>query len=455
MQTENNLGSDNIKRLVVRIALPSMLAQFVNVLYSIVDRMYIGNIPLTGDTALAGVGVCGPLVTLLSAFAYLIGTGGSPLLSIALGAGKEKEARRILSTCFSLLTGIALFATVLALAARRPLLLWFGASSTTYPYAEAYFSVYLLGTVFALLSLGMNQFIICQGFAKTGMKSVLLGAALNLLLDPVFIFLLDLGVKGAALATVLSQLASCLYVLRFLSRPDIPVPIRRESWDGRLVRKILSVGFTPFLIVAVDNVMILSMNALLQKYGGPARGDMLLTCATILQSFMLIVTMPLSGITTGTQTILGFNYGARNSRRVLEAEKYILLLCLAYTTLFFLLAHTLPQLFVKIFTRDPESVRLTVWAIQVYTLGVIPLGGQYMVVDGFTGMGIVGLALSLSFFRKLVFFVSLFSLPVFFDVASLFYAEPISDILGAGVSAAVYFLTIRRILKNREKAEEA
>ena len=311
MRSENNLGKDKIKPLVWRVAIPSMLAQFVSVLYSIVDRVYIGNIPVVGDTALAGVGVCGPIVTLLSAFAYLVGVGGSPLVSISLGAGKEKEAQRVLSNCFALLIGISIVSTVLVLLVRRPLLMWFGASDITYPYADAYFTIYLLGTVFALLSLGMNQFIICQGFARVGMKSVLLGAALNIVLDPVFIFALDMGVRGAALATVLSQLASCAYALRFLFREDIPVRITLGGYSARIIRKVLSVGFTPFIIVAVDNVMIISMNALLQKYGGPAQGDTLLTCATILQSFMLIVTMPLGGITTGTQAILGYNYGGR------------------------------------------------------------------------------------------------------------------------------------------------
>ena len=282
MRSENNLGKDKIKPLVWRVAIPSMLAQFVSVLYSIVDRVYIGNIPVVGDTALAGVGVCGPIVTLLSAFAYLVGVGGSPLVSISLGAGKEKEAQRVLSNCFALLIGISIVSTVLVLLVRRPLLMWFGASDITYPYADAYFTIYLLGTVFALLSLGMNQFIICQGFARVGMKSVLLGAALNIVLDPVFIFALDMGVRGAALATVLSQLASCAYALRFLFREDIPVRITLGGYSARIIRKVLSVGFTPFIIVAVDNVMIISMNALLQKYGGPAQGDTLLTCATIL-----------------------------------------------------------------------------------------------------------------------------------------------------------------------------
>lgn len=454
MRSENNLGKDKIKPLVWRVAIPSMLAQFVSVLYSIVDRVYIGNIPVVGDTALAGVGVCGPIVTLLSAFAYLVGVGGSPLVSISLGAGKEKEAQRVLSNCFALLIGISIVSTVLVLLVRRPLLMWFGASDITYPYADAYFTIYLLGTVFALLSLGMNQFIICQGFARVGMKSVLLGAALNIVLDPVFIFALDMGVRGAALATVLSQLASCAYALRFLFREDIPVRITLGGYSARIIRKVLSVGFTPFIIVAVDNVMIISMNALLQKYGGPAQGDTLLTCATILQSFMLIVTMPLGGITTGTQAILGYNYGARRADRVMEAEKQIACLCLAYTALLFVIAHTIPQLFVSIFTREPEYVRLTVWAIKVYTLGIIPLGLQYMVVDGFTGMGVVRLALPLSFFRKLLFFTSVFLLPAHFGVNAIFCAEPISDIVGALASAAVYGLSIRKILRLRESSPE-
>ena len=308
---ENDLGRDAIGTLVLRIAVPSMLAQFVSVLYSIVDRMYIGNIPVVGDVALAGVGVCGPVVTMVGSVAFLIGVGGAPLMSIKLGEKDEAGARRIMANCFLMLcvSAAALMAGIFPFA--RRMLLVFGASEATLPYAMPYFTTYLMGTPFALMATGLNQLIVCQGFAKAGMKSILLGAVMNIVLDPVFIFALGMGVRGGALATVLSQMASCAYAVWFLLfSKRAPISITFGGYSLRVMGRVLALGFSPFIIIAMDNVMIIAMNALLQRYGGAAEGDMLVTCATIAQSFMLVVTMPLGGITGGTQSILGYNYGA-------------------------------------------------------------------------------------------------------------------------------------------------
>ena len=326
------------------------------------------------------------------------------------------------------------------------MLMAFGASDATYGYANTYFTVYLCGTVFNLLALGLNQFIICQGYARKGMISVMLGAALNIVLDPVFIFLFDMGVAGAAVATVLSQLASCLYVLRFLFGKSVPIAITFGGYDGRLMLRILAVGMTPFLIIGVDNIMIISMNAILQSYGGAELGDRLVTCATIAQSFMLVVTMPLGGISAGTGTILAYNYGARRRDRILKAQAFIAGLCVAYVTALFLLARLGGALFVRLFTTEPELAAEALSAIHICTLALIPLGLQYAIVDGFTGMGKVQLALPLSAFRKAVYFIALFALPAAFGARAAFYAEPISDIAGPVVSIAVYALCIRRIL---------
>ena len=445
MKMENNLDTDQIRSLVWRLAFPSMLAQFVSVLYSIVDRMYIGNIPEIGDMALAGVGLCGPIVTMISSVASWVGIGGAPLLSIRLGQKNEKKAKEILANCFLMLTVMSLGIMILAFLVKDPLLVWFGASGTIFPYADEYLTVYLTGTVFALLTTGMNQFIICQGFAKVGMKSVLLGAVCNIVLDPVFIFVLDMGVAGAAVATVISQAASCAYVLKFLfgGRPMIPITFGGYRW--KTMAQVLLVGLTPFLIIALDNIMIISLNATIQKYGGPERGDMLLTCNTILQSFMLIVTMPMSGITGGTQTILGYNYGARRPDRIIRAQKNILILCLAFMGIMFLVAQLIPQYFTMIFTRDPEYIAMTSRAIRIYSLMIIPLGVQYTVVDGFTGMGIAKVAISLSTFRKLIYFGGIFLIPIWFDITNIFFIEPISDLIAAIVSGTTYFLLLGKI----------
>ncbi len=446
MNTANPLDTDNMRGLVWKLAIPSMLAQFVSVLYSIVDRMYIGNIPEIGEVALAGVGVCGPIVTLVSSAAFLVGIGGAPLVSIRMGQKNYRAAEAILANCFLMLTVIALGLTAFSLLIKNHLLMWFGASETTFVYGNQYITVYLMGTFFALMSTGMNQFIICQGFAKTGMASVVLGAVCNIVLDPIFIFALDMGVPGAAIATVLSQMASCLFVLAFLfsRKPMIRITFGRYHWF--IMKRVLTVGFTPFIIVAFDNILIISLNSVIQKYGGAGQGDMLLTCATIVQSFMLIVTMPLSGITTGTQTILGYNFGARRPDRILKAEKNIFLMCLVFTTIMFVVAHTIPEYFVRIFTRDEAYVKVTVDAIKVYTLGVIPLAAQYTIVDGFTGMGLSLAAMSLSTFRKAIFFLCVFCIPPFFGVENVFYTEPVSDIVSVVFSIAVFALSFRKLI---------
>ena len=446
MAAENDLGRDNIKKLVIRIAVPSMLAQFVSVLYSIVDRMYIGNIPVSGDMALAGAGVCGPVVTMIGSVAFLVGIGGAPLMSMKMGQGDNKAAERILANCFLMLALCSVLMVACIDPIRIPMLRYFGASDTTLPYANAYFTIYLTGTVFALMSTGMNQFIICQGFAKTGMYSVIIGAVLNIVLDPVFIFGFHMGVSGAATATVLSQTASCAFVLKTLFGKTVPVRITFGGYDWRLIRRILTIGFTPFIIIAMDNVMIITMNAILQKYGGAARGDLLITCATIAQSFMLVVTMPLGGITSGTQAVLAYNFGAGNTDRVKGAQKYIFILAAAYTTLLFILARTVGGLFVRLFTSDPTVAAEALRAIRIFTLAIIPLAFQYEIVDGFTGLGQVQVALPLSFFRKGLYFVSLFLLPAMFGAEAAFFAEPVSDIAGPVVSAIVYIVSMKGIL---------
>ena len=449
MASVNDLGRGSIPKLVFRIAIPSMLAQFVSVFYSIVDRIFVSSIPEVGELALAGVGVCGPVVTMVGSFAFLIGIGGTPLMGISLGERRPEKARQILSNCFMMLCVLALILTGAVFVLKEPMLRLFGASDITYAYANSYFSVYICGTVFALLSTGMNQFIICQGYAKTGMISVMLGTVLNIILDPVFIYTLDMGVSGAALATVISQAASTVFVLTFLFSKFSGVRIGFGGYDAGVMLRVLKLGFTPFAIIAVDNVMIIAMNALLQKYGGAAQGDILITCNTIVQSFMLVVTMPLGGISSGTQCILSYNFGACNSERVLKAHRFIRILCAGYTAILFLLAHTCGPLFITLFTDDTALAQEAMRAIRICTLAIIPLGVQYAIIDGLTGMGQVQLSLPLSFWRKSVYFIAIFALPAAFGASAVFYAEPISDILGPAVSIFVYAKNIPRILRDK------
>lgn len=449
MELENNLGKDNIKTLVVRLAIPSMLAQFVSVFYSIVDRMYIGNIPEIGELALAGVGVCGPIVTLLTSFSALTGFGGAPLLSIRMGEKNQEEAKKVIANSFMMLLVIAAVLTAGAWVMKDHLLMWFGASETTFTYADQYLSIYLAGTAFALIASGMNQFIICQGFAKVGMKSVMLGAIVNLVLDPIFIFSLDMGVGGAAAATVIAQASSAIYILCFLNCKRVPVRISLGGYSWNICKKILSLGFSPFVIIGLDSVLVITMNAMLQRYGGPEQGDMMVTCGTIMQSFMLMVTMPLGGITAGTQSILGYNYGSRQMNRVRYAEKEILKITVIFTAVMFLLAQTCSRYFVLIFTRNPEYIAVSVRAIRISTLMVIPLAFQYSFVDAFTGMGIAKLAISLSLFRKALFFIVVMLLPRYMGVDGIFYTEPIIDLIAAIFSTIMFMSLSGRILKKR------
>ena len=454
MKHRNDLGTDPVLKLVLRLAIPTMIAQLVSVLYGIVDRMYIGNIPLIGNTALAGVGVCGPITTLLSSFASLVGLGGAPLMAMRMGEKNQKGAEQILANCFLMLAGLSALLTTLFLIFRNQLLFWFGASAETFPYAESYLTIYTAGTFFALLATGLNSFIICQGHSMLGMCSVMLGAVTNIVLDPIFIFPLGMGVAGAAWATVLSQIASCVFVLAVLLGRKIAVRITFRGYSWKIMRRVISFGFSPFLIIATDSVLLIVMNAVLQRYGGPELGDRLITCATIVQSYMMLITMPMGGITGGTQPILSYNYGAKQTARIREGIRWILLLCIVFTVLMFLLSRFVPQYFAGIFTQDAENIRLSVWGIQIFTLSIIPLAFQYVFVDGLTALGKVRFSVSFSLFRKSLFFACTLLFPAVWGAASAFYAEPVADLAAALVTSTGFLFLFKRLMKQREEMKD-
>lgn len=450
MRRENNLGTDSMGGLVLRLAIPAMLAQFINVLYSIVDRIFIGNISEIGETALAGVGICGPIVTLISSFSIWVGIGGSPLMSIKMGENKREEAKKILANCFLLLIIMAVIITVLVFFFKKPLLMFFGASEVTFPYANTYMSIYVAGSVFAILAMGMNTFIICQGYSRIGMTSVLVGAVANIILDPVFIFLLDMGVAGAAVATVLSQMLSCVFVLLFLFSGKPPVRITFGGYDKMLMLRIMLTGFSPFLIIALDSGLIIAMNMILQNYGGPGYGDQLVTCNTIAQSFFLLITLPMAGITGSTQPILSFNYGACQFDRIRLGQKYTVSLCVIFTIIMMIAAHTVSPLFVRLFTNDAFYTELSVKAIKAMVWMIIPLAFQYTIVDGFTAISAIKYAISLSMFRKGFYFICMFVFPGIFGVENIFYAEAAADIVSSIVSVIIHRNHMEKLLHYRE-----
>ena len=453
MKHTTDLGKDKVPLLVLKLAIPSMIAQFVTVLYSIIDRMFIGNIEEIGDIALAGVGVCGPIVTLLTSFGTLIGLGGSILMAMRMGAGQKKEAQSILAHSFAMLVAFSAVLTLVFLLSKKYLLNWFGASPLTFPYADTYMTIYTAGTFFALMAIGLNYFITCQGFPAVGMCTVLIGAITNIVLDPVFIFVFDMGVAGAAWATVIAQFASCAFAFCFLIGKRVPVGItrlKREMLSKNITCRILGLGLSPFLILATDSVIIIIMNTVLQHYGGPTEGDLLITCATIVQSYMMLITGPMLGISSGTQAILSYNYGAKATRRVRKAERCILLLCLCFTSLMFLLSRIVPQYFIGIFTRDPGLTDLCIWGIHIFTLMIVPLSFQYVFVDGFTALGRSKTALFLSLFRKGDYVLFTMMLPIFYGARSAFYAQPLADGIAAVMSTIAFLLIFKKHLQKQE-----
>lgn len=452
MKTSADLGKDPISSLVLRLAIPAMIAQFVNVLYSIIDRMYIGHIPKIGALALAGVGVCGPIVTLLLSFGTLVGLGGSILLGIRMGERDLPKARQILSNSFLMLCGFSVILTVAFLFMKDHLLIWFGASEITFPYADTYMTIYTAGTFFALMAAGLNYFINCQGFPVAGMTTVLIGAISNIILDPVFIFLFHMDVAGAAIATVISQMASCTFALLFLFSKKVHVRISFGNYSRRLMLNIIYLGMSPFLILATDSILLIVMNTVLQKYGGPKQGDMLITCATIVQSYMLLITSPMIGISGGTQAIISYNYGARQTQRVKKTVRTNLVLMLMFTTFMFILSRFIPGSFVRLFTSSKEYMDFSVWGIKIFTMMIIPLSFQYVFVDALTALERTKTALSLSVLRKLLYVAGTITLPLFFQASAAFYAEPLSDFVSAVVSTAAFLLIIDRHLKKREAA---
>ena len=440
MKHTTDLGKDKVPLLVLKLAIPSMIAQFVTVLYSIIDRMFIGNIEEIGDIALAGVGVCGPIVTLLTSFGTFIGLGGSILMAMRMGAGQKKEAQSILAHSFAMLVAFSAVLTLVFLLSKKYLLNWFGASPLTFPYADTYMTIYTAGTFFALMAIGLNYFITCQGFPAVGMCTVLIGAITNIVLDPVFIFVFDMGVAGAAWATVIAQFASCAFAFCFLIGKKVPVRItrlKREMLSKNITCRILGLGLSPFLILATDSVIIIIMNTVLQHYGGPKEGD-------------LLITGPMLGISSGTQAILSYNYGAKATRRVRKAERCILLLCLCFTSLMFLLSRIVPQYFIGIFTRDPGLTDLCIWGIHIFTLMIVPLSFQYVFVDGFTALGRSKTALFLSLFRKGDYVLFTMILPIFYGARSAFYAQPLADGIAAVMSTVAFLLIFKKHLQKQE-----
>lgn len=445
------LGTGSIGRLMMRMAIPMVMAQLINVLYNMVDRMYIGNIEGVGATALTGVGVTFPIIMIISAFSAFVGTGGAPLASIKLGEEDHEGAERILGTGAAMLLFITVTLMAVFIPLRRPMLMAFGASENTVGYALEYITIYLLGTPFVQCALGLNTYISAQGNARTAMLSVLIGAVLNIVLDPLFIFVLNMGVRGAALATVISQAVSALWVVRFLmSEKSVirlcPAQVRLRP---ALVAKIAALGISPFIMQSTESLVQVVLNRGMLQYGG----DLYVGTMTIILSVSQLFLVPIQGFTNGVQPIVSYNFGANKFDRVRAIFKRLLLITFCLSTFATLMTEAFPQVFVRLFNSDPELVALTCTGMRIYMAGVFMFGIQMACQTMFLALGQAKISLFNACLRKVILLVPLaLILPMFAGVNGVYLAEPIADITAALVTGLMFALNFEKILARRAQS---
>lgn len=451
MDNSQAMATEKIPKLLARLAVPAVVAQVINLLYNIVDRIYIGHIPEIGTAALTGVGLFMPILMLINAFAMLAGSGGAPRAAIAMGRKDRDTAEKIMGNCFSLLILMAAVLTVLFYAFAPQLLRLFGASDVTLPYAVSYARIYILGSVFVLIVMGMNPFITTQGFARISMLTTVIGACINIVLDPVFIFVFDMGVEGAALATVLSQAVGALWILRFLSGKKTILRLKKENMRLKkgIILPCLALGVSSFVMLSTESILSISFSTSLARYGG----DLAVGAMTIISSVSQLVTMPLQGICQGGQPIISYNYGSGDRERVKKAFYTQFLVCVVFSTLSWAMLMLAPRAFAGLFSGDSTLIEYTVWALRIYMAGIFAFGLQIACQQSFMALGQAKVSLFLAFLRKIILLIPLiFILPAFFadKVFGVFLAEPISDILAATVTTITFFARFNTIL-NREK----
>lgn len=443
--SKNDFSKGSVIGNIVSLALPMTLAQLINVLYNIIDRIYIGRLGEESTLALTGLGVCLPAVTIVIAFANLVGMGGAPLFSIERGAGHEDEAESILGNSFTLILILSAVLTVLGFIFKVPLLRLLGASDATLPFADAYLTIYLCGNLFVMVSLGLNSFINAQGFAKTGMMTVIIGAVLNIVLDPILIFTLGMGVRGAALATVISQFASAVWTFSFLigKKALLKIKIAKMRCRARCIKKIIVLGMAGFTMSITNSIVQMAYNMGLQNHGG----DVYIGAMTIINSIREVIHMPISGFSNGTQPVIGFNYGAGRNDRVKSGIKWMSGVLTAYTLLAWLLVSLFPRFFIGVFSSDPEIMRVGVTSMHIYFFGFFMMALQSSGQSTFTALGKSKQAITFSIFRKVIIVTPLiFILPHWFGVNGVFLSEPISNFIGGAACFITMLVTVYRKL---------
>lgn len=449
-----DLGSGSVRKLLISLSLPTILSQIVNMLYNLVDRVYIGHmqpVDTVGALALTGVGVCLPVILIISAFAALMAMGGAPRASIQEGRGNIAESERIMGNSFTLLLLVSLLLTAVLQLFAEPLLLTFGASENTIGYALDYLRIYSLGTLFVQVTLGMNAYITAQGFTSVSMKTVLIGAILNTILDPIFIFALDMGVRGAALATILSQAASAIWVLRFLTSSKTKWRLRRKNLRPvpSVFLPCMALGLSPFIMQSTESLIAVCFNSSLLKYGG----DVAVGTMTVLTSIMQLAMMPLQGLSQGAQPIISYNFGARSAQRVREAFRCLLTSCITYSMVLWLLVQLFPRTFVLIFNNNPELVNYAAWALRIYMGATGIFGIQIACQQTFIALGNAKTSLFLAVLRKIILLIPLiYILPHFFadKVFAVFLAEPVADFLAVSTTALLFTCQFKRSMVQLE-----
>lgn len=444
----SNLGEEKISRLLFKLATPAIIAQLVNVLYNIVDRIFIGRME-NGGIAMAGVGVSFPIILIISAFSALVGMGGGPLAAIKMGEKDNDGAEKIISNSFSILIIVSVILMLVFQINKENLLWLFGASESTIAYASDYLGIYLWGTLFVLVSMGMNPFINTQGFATTGMITVVIGAIINIILDPIFIFGLGMGVKGAALATIIAQGVSALWVLLFLFGKKSIIKIRTKYLrpNKTVVIGVLALGVSPFIMQATESLVLVSLNSRLQLYGG----DLAVGAMTIMSSIMQIVMLPIVGLMQGAQPIMSYNYGAKNFDRVKSTFKLSILLCFSFAFIMWLTLMLFPEVYVSIFNNDKELLSMTSWSMRIYFAGIMTIGVQISCQQTFLSLGKSKISFLLAILRKIVLLVPLiFILPLLIEnkLFAVFLAEPIADITAAVVTFTCFMIFYKKTLSN-------
>ena len=445
---KNDFSKGSIVGNILRLALPMTLAQLINVLYNIVDRIFIGMIPENATLSLTGLGLCLPIISIVIAFANLFGMGGAPLFSIERGRGNDAEAEAIMGNSFVLLLITGVILTVAGLAFKRPMLFLFGASPDTISYAERYITIYLLGNLFVMIGLGMNSFINAQGFGTTGMMTVLLGAITNIVLDPIFIFVFHMGVQGAALATILSQLLSAIWIVRFLTGKRTILRLRRAAFklERERVLRIAGLGMSGFTMSITNSSVQIMYNAMLQKAGG----DLYVGIMTVINSVREVISMPVSGLTNSAQPVMGYNYGAGEYKRTRQAIVFISVVCITYTVLIWLCVHSFPEFFIRIFDHSGDLVEKGIPAMRIYFFGFFMMSLQFAGQSVFVGLGRSRKAVFFSIFRKVVIVIPLILiLPTVFHMGTdgILMAEPVSNFIGGAACFGTMMLTVWPELK--------